>query len=56
MSCAVYFARCAPPGEARVCDIAVGVIASSFLRYVEGGVYEAGWGQGQMDFEGDEYE
>lgn len=25
---------------------------SSFPRYVETGVYEAGWGQGQMDFEG----
>ena len=29
---------------------------SSFLRYVEAGVYEASWGQGQMDFEDVEYE
>ena len=24
---------------------------SSFRRYVEAGIYEADWGQGQMDFE-----
>lgn len=24
---------------------------SSFRRYVEAGLYDAGWGQGQMDFE-----
>ena len=29
---------------------------SSFLRYFEAGVYEEGWGQGQMDFEDVEYE
>ena len=29
---------------------------SSFRRYVEAGVYEAGWGQGQMDFEDVGYE
>ena len=29
---------------------------SSFRRYVEAGIYDAGWGRGQMDFEGVGYE
>ncbi len=29
---------------------------SSFRRYVDDGIYEAGWGRGQMDFEGVGYE
>ena len=29
---------------------------SSFRRYVEAGIYEAGWGRGEMNFEGVGYE
>jgi len=38
------FNRCSPLARLRL------------MRYVKAGIYEAGWGQGQMNFEDTEYE
>ncbi|RFC32911.1 MAG: hypothetical protein DID92_2727745144 [Candidatus Nitrotoga sp. SPKER] len=71
MSYELHFARCAPLTRLRLehhveyihyNPVKHEYVASpwewphsSFLRYVEAGVYEAGWGQGQINFEDVEY-